>query len=227
MKNCAIILASGTGERLGLDIPKQFYKINNKTLLEYSIEAFEFHNEISSIIVVANPKYIDVTQEIAFKYSKIRNIVKGGTTRQKSAYNGLNALSGKWIDNVLIHDAVRPFVSSNIIDNCISALNQYEAVNVAVPVTDTIIEIDENQILKNVPERKYIRRCQTPQCFRYSVIKEAHELAMNENYNTATDDCTLVMRYDLAPVFVIEGEEKNIKITYPSDLKLAQDILKL
>ncbi len=226
MKNCAIILASGTGSRLGLDIPKQFYKINDKTVLEYSIEAFENHKAISSVIIVSHPDYIDLTKEISFKYSKVRGVIKGGSTRQKSAYNALNALAGKWIDNVLIHDAVRPFINSDIIDNCIKALEKYQAVNVVLPVSDTIIEIDENNLIKKVPDRALIKRCQTPQCFRYAVIKEAHELAQNENYNSATDDCSLVLRYDLTPVYAAEGSEDNIKITYPSDIIIAKEILK-
>ena len=226
MKNCAVILASGTGERSGLDIPKQFYKLNAKTLLEYSIEAFNSHEKISSVIIVANPDFLDLTQDIALKYQKVRMIVNGGSTRQKSSYNGIKALEGKWVDNVLIHDAVRPFIGSKIIDNCITALETYQAVTVAVPVSDTIIKIDENNIITEVPKRNLIRRCQTPQCFRYSVIKEAHELARNENYNSATDDCSLVLRYDLASVYATEGSEENIKITYPFDIKLAQDIVK-
>lgn len=225
MKNCAVILASGTGSRIGLDIPKQFYKLNGKTLLEYSIEAFNSHAEISSVVIVSNPDFIDLTQDIALKYQKVRTIVNGGSTRQKSSYNGIKALEGKWVDNVLIHDAVRPFINHKIIDNCIKALKTYRAVNVAVAVSDTIIKTDENNIIKEVPERSLMKRCQTPQCFNYSVIKEAHELAINENYNSATDDCSLVLRYDLAPVYVTEGSEDNIKITYPSDITIAEDIL--
>ncbi len=227
MKNCAIILASGTGTRTGLDIPKQFYKLRGKTLLEYSIEAFENHKAISSIIIVSNPDYTELVKEISFKFLKVRAVINGGKTRQQSAYNGISALRGKWVDNVLIHDASRPFVSSKIIDNCINALEKYPAVNIAVPVSDTIIETDENNMIKNVPLRASIKRCQTPQGFRYSVIKEAHELAQNENYNIATDDCSLVLRYDLAPVFAAEGDEKNIKITYPSDIILAEQIYSL
>ena len=225
MKTYAIILASGSGTRMELDVPKQFYKINNKTLLEYSIEAFENHEKINAIVVVANPEYIELTKQISFKYSKVKAIVKGGSSRQKSSYNGIMALAGKHVFDVLIHDAVRPFVSKDIITRCIDALKTYSAVNVAVPVSDTIIQVDDDNIIKFVPQRKMLKRCQTPQCFRYSVIKEAHELANNENYNEATDDCSLVLRYDLTPVYVTEGSENNIKITYPSDIKFAEKII--
>lgn len=225
MKNCAIILASGSGSRLGLDIPKQFYKIKGKTLLEYSIEAFENHKKINSIIIVTNTDYMNLVKEISSKYTKITTIVKGGLTRQNSSYNGIMALEYKKITNVLIHDAARPFVDKDIIDRCLNALTKYEAVNVAIPVTDTIIEIDNQNIIKNVPDRNVIKCCQTPQCFKYSVIKEAHELSRNENYTNATDDCSLVLRYDLTPIFVVEGNKRNIKITYPIDIKLAEEFL--
>lgn len=226
MNSCAVILASGSGSRSGLDIPKQFYKIKEKTVLEYSIEAFERHSGINSILIVSNPDFIDLTEKLSFKYSKTAAVIEGGSYRQNSSYNGIKALENKNIDNVLIHDAARPFVSNDIISRCLSALETCSAVNTAVPSADTIIQIDENNIITNVPDRKMLRRCQTPQCFRYSLIKKAHELAFKEGYNAASDDCSLILKYNLAPVYVIEGAEENIKITYPMDIKRAEEMLK-
>ena len=141
MKNYAIILASGTGSRSGLNIPKQFFKIKNKTLLEFSIEAFQFNEKIDAIIVIANPDFIDLTKQLANKYSKIVKIICGGETRQQSSYNGVMSITDTEA-NILIHDAVRPFVSQKIINECIKALSQYNAINVAIESSDTILEID-------------------------------------------------------------------------------------
>lgn len=227
MKNIAIILASGTGSRLSLDIPKQFYKINNKTILEHTLDVFEHHDKIDSIIIVSNPDYICLVKDIVKNsiYNKIIKITKGGKTRQESSFNGLISINDLEA-NVLIHDAVRPFISNEIINECICSLDKYNAVNVAVESSDTIIEIDDNNIIKAVPNRKYLRRCQTPQCFKLSLIKKAHELAKKEDYNSATDDCSLILKYNLSDVYVVKGSEKNIKITYPADIILANEFLK-
>ncbi len=226
MKYYAIILASGTGSRIGLDIPKQFYKLKNKTILEYSIEIFENHPNIDNIIVVSNPNFIDLTKEIIEKndYKKVKKLLPGGSTRQKSSYIGVSSINDADA-KVLIHDAVRPFVSKQIIDDCILALDKYNAVNVAIESSDTILEVDENNFIKSIPNRKSLMRCQTPQCFNLATIKQAHELANNDPNYTATDDCGLVLRYKLDKIFIVKGDEKNIKITYPSDLIIAENIL--
>lgn len=224
MKNIAIILASGTGSRSGLNIPKQFYKIKEKTLLEYSIEAFETNKNINEIIVVSNPNFIDLTNELSNKYSKVVNVISGGETRQQSSYNGVMSIMDKQA-NILIHDAVRPFVTQRIINECIETLSKYYAINVAIESSDTILEIDENNFIKSVPNRKNIRRVQTPQCFKLDLIKKAHNLAINDKVFQPTDDCGLVLRYNLAPIYIINGDETNIKITYPSDLEIAEKIL--
>lgn len=224
MKNIAIILASGTGSRSGLNIPKQFYKIKEKSLLEYSIEAFETNKNINEIIVVSNPNFIDLTNELSKKYSKVVNVISGGETRQQSSYNGVMSIIDGEV-NVLIHDAVRPFVTQKIINECIEALSKYNAINVAIESSDTILEIDENNFIKSIPNRKNIRRVQTPQCFKLDLIKNAHNLAVNDKDFQPTDDCGLVLRYNLAPIYIVKGDETNIKITYPSDLEIAEKIL--
>lgn len=226
-KNYAIILASGTGERAGLNIPKQFALINGKTILEYSIDTFQTHNLIDGIVLVSNPLFIDMTEDIVNrnKYTKIIKIVSGGVTRQESSYIGISQV--KEVNaNVLIHDAVRPFINKDTISECIEALNKYKAVNVAIESSDTIVEIDENNIIKNIPKRRFLRRCQTPQCFDLETIKAAHKLAFENNAPDITDDCGLVVRYNLADIFVVNGSTNNIKITYPLDLEFAELIQK-
>ena len=224
MKNIAIILASGTGSRSGLDIPKQFYKIKDKTVLEYSIEAFQNNSNIDEIIIVSNPNFIELTKELASEYSKVVKTISGGATRQQSSFNGVMSIMDNE-SNVLIHDAVRPFVTQRVINECIEALSKYNAINVAIESSDTILEIDENNFIKSVPNRKNLRRVQTPQCFKLYLIKNAHNLAINDKDFLPTDDCGLILRYNLCPIYIVNGDETNIKITYPSDLKTAEIIL--
>ena len=225
MKNIALILASGTGERAGLNIPKQFALIRNKTILEYSIEVFSNNENIDYIIVVSNPNFLNETTAIVERnnYKKVLKVIPGGKTRQESSYIGVNSINESDA-KVLIHDAVRPFISDKIINECIYALDKYKAVNVAIDSSDTIIEIDDNNIIKKVPNRKYLRRCQTPQCFDLQLIKKAHELAKINNISV-TDDCGLVIKFNLTDVFVVNGSTDNIKITYPDDIKIAEVIL--
>ena len=219
MKNISIILASGTGERFGENIPKQFYKIKNKTILEYSLDAFEQNKNIDEIILVTNPNFNDLSREIVFKnnYKKDVKIVNGGATRVDSSRIGTSYADDD--SNVLIHDAVRAFVTQKIIDDNIEALKKYEAVGTAIDTIDTIIEIDKNGFIKKIPQRNMLKRIQTPQSFRAKLIKQAHEIALKNNDKNFTDDCGLILKYNLAPIFVVQGDEKNLKITQKSDLR--------
>jgi len=225
MKNIALILASGTGERFGLNIPKQFYEINGKTILEYSIEAFESHEKIDEIILVTNPMFRDLTQEILDKnnYKKITKVLNGGKTRVESSYIGTKDIDNGV--NVLIHDAVRPFVYKEIIDRNIEALNKYNAVGTAINSSDTIIQIDDNGFITQIPNRKYLRRIQTPQSFKSELIKQAHKLALEDTSAVFTDDCGLVIKYNLDKIFIVDGSENNIKITTKDDLNIVKNIL--
>lgn len=224
MKTIAIILSSGTGSRSGLSIPKQFLEIQGKTVLEYSVEAFEKNDKVDEIIVVSNPDYLEDTKKLLEKFRKIKRILAGGKTRQESSSIGVLAVEDDKA-KVLIHDAVRPFVTQKIIDDCIEALNDHKAVEVAIESADTIVEIDGNNCVKSIPQRKTLRRVQTPQCFDLDLIKKAHELASKRDDLSFTDDCGLVYEFGLAPVKLIEGSDLNIKITYPMDVKLAETFL--
>lgn len=226
MNNYAVILASGTGERAGLNIPKQFAEINGKTILEYSIDVFENNSQIDKIILVSNPLFLDKTQEILKRnnYKKILGLFPGGKTRQESSYIGISSIEDEEA-NVLIHDAVRPFITVEIINECIEKLKEYNAVNVAIESSDTIVEVNEKNIIQNIPKRKFLRRCQTPQCFKLSLIKQAHKLAKEDKASDITDDCGLVIRYSLSDIYVVNGSDKNIKITYPIDLDIAELII--
>ncbi len=228
-KNLSIILAGGSGERFKGELPKQFLKLSGKTIIEHTVEAFEVHPKIDEIYVVINPSYYDYMLELAERraFRKLKKILKGGKTRQESSYIGLKAASELEFENVLIHDAVRPFVSQKMIDDVLEALLKYDAVDTAIPSPDTIIKINDDSFIEEIPNRKYLRRGQTPQGFKLSIIKKAHKLAMEENFKGATDDCSLVLRYSLSPVYVVEGSNNNIKITYPIDIYIADKIFQV
>lgn len=225
MKNIAIILASGTGERFGEKIPKQFYKFEGKTILEHSIDAFEKNKNIDEIILVTNPKFRDLAEEILKNndYKKVTKLLNGGKTRVESSYVGTSEAPEE--SNVLIHDAVRAFVTQKIIDDNIEALKKYEAVGTAIDTVDTIIQVDENNVITAIPPRKFLKRVQTPQSFRANLIKKAHEMALKDEDANFTDDCGLILRYNLAPIHIVDGDELNIKITHKNDLNVIKNML--
>ena len=220
-----IILASGIGTRYESDIPKQFTKIAGKTILEYTLEVFEKSPCIDAIILVITPQYRQRTKEILLrnKYQKIVKLINGGRTRKESSYLGLCAIEEPEA-HVIIHDCARPFVSQRILEDCVKALQKYDAVDVAIPSADTIIQV-QGTIIKDIPPRDLFRQGQTPQAFRLTLIKKAHELSRHDS--NFTDDCGLIVKHRLAPVYVVEGERENMKITYPSDIFLADRIFQL
>ena len=225
MKNIAIILASGTGERFGEKIPKQFYKFEGKTILEHSIDAFEKNKNIDEIILVTNPKFRDLAEEILKNndYKKVTKLLNGGKTRVESSYVGTSEAPEE--SNVLIHDAVRAFVTQKIIDDNIEALKKYEAVGTAIDTVDTIIQVDENNVITAIPPRKFLKRVQTPQSFRANLIKKAHEMALKDEDANFTDDCGLILRYHLASIHIVDGDELNVKITHKNDLNVIKNML--
>ncbi|MCK4836003.1 MAG: 2-C-methyl-D-erythritol 4-phosphate cytidylyltransferase [Candidatus Aminicenantes bacterium] len=224
-KNLTIILAGGTGCRFGEKYPKQFFRIFGKTLLEHSIHRFDIHPSIEGIIVVVHPEYEGKALEILNKnrFKKIERIMAGGRTRQESSYIGVMSVEKEY-ENVLIHDAVRPLVSSEMIDNLITELNTHPAVIPAILMTDTVVEVNSDSRVTGIPERQVLRMVQTPQAFRFELLKTAHKLARENRINNAVDDCSLIIRFNLADVFVIEGSDRNLKITSPVDLEIARKI---
>lgn len=224
MKNIALILASGTGSRFGSECPKQFAQVCGKTILRHTIDKFQNNNLIDSIIIVTNAEYVDKVKSLTEGCPKVCKVIAGGETRKDSSYNGIMSIREDEC-NVLIHDGVRPLVSEEIISSCISALEYNKAVCVTVDSTDTIFVIDEEGIIKNIPDRKSLKRAQTPQCFKLSIIKKAHELAKNDPTCFVTDDCGLIMHYHLADIKTIEGSEKNIKVTFSEDLEFIKKYL--
>ncbi|WP_126994235.1 2-C-methyl-D-erythritol 4-phosphate cytidylyltransferase [Thermosipho globiformans] len=222
-----IILAGGSAERFGGPLPKQFLKLAGKMVIEHTIDIFEKHPLIDEIYIVVNPNYVYLVEDLLKRsnYKKVSKILRGGKTRQESTKIGVFAIPEK--DGfVLIHDAVRPFVSHQIIDQVIEKLSSYEAVDVAISSSDTIIRKNDNNEIVEIPDRDELMLGQTPQGFHISVLKKAYRLFEQEPVK-ATDDCKLVLAYSLGKIGIVSGERFNIKITYPEDMYFADKIFQV
>lgn len=214
----AVLLAGGSGSRMGSDRPKQFLEVNGKTILEWTIEAFHQHPAVDEIAIVSRADNMEEVRQLALPYPKVRKVLTGGKERYDSSLAAIRAYEDDEV-RILLHDAVRPLVSQRIITDCIEALNRYEAVDVAIPSTDTIIEVNEEGTISRIPVRSSLRNVQTPQGFRRGTIRRAYEIALKDPNFQTTDDCGVVFRYlPDTPICVVEGDTKNIKITYPQDL---------
>ena len=227
-KNVAVILAGGVGTRLGLTKPKQFYKVAGKMVVEHSIDAFDANPHIDEIAIVANPMLIDEFEEIILRnhWQKVRKLLKGGQERYHSSLSAVTAYEGQEV-NLIFHDAVRPLVSQRIINSVCEALQEHKAVDVAIPTADTIISLDNNTIA-DIPDRRLLRRGQTPQAFHIDVVAKAYQRALSDPAFHATDDCGVVKKYlPEVPIHVVEGEESNIKLTYKEDTYLLDKLFQL
>ncbi len=226
MKHIAIILAGGSGRRMGGALPKQFLKVNNRTILEYTIDNFERTECIDEIAIVTHPDYVNEMQEIiaANPWKKVGNILLGGKERTDSTLSALRAYTTD-DDRLLIHDGVRPLVSQSIITNVCSALAEFDAVNLAIPAVDTIIEVKDG-VMVAAPRRDLLRQVQTPQGFKRETLAKAYEQALADPDFMATDDCGVVFKYHPATAIkIVEGETSNIKITYKEDLEFLEKYL--
>lgn len=218
--NNVIIVAGGKGVRMGSDFPKQFIAIKKKPILMRTIESFYVFDKSIRIIVVLPNSYRQHWTKLckSYGFSLNHEIVDGGDTRFESVKNGLDKIEEGL---VAVHDAVRPFASQNLIENCFKQAAVYEAVIPVIEVTDSLREVFENGKNKIV-DRNSIRMVQTPQVFNINLLKEAYEQPFNELF---TDDASVV-EFLGHSIRLIEGERKNIKITTPFDLDLAEVILK-
>ena len=221
--NIAIVLAGGSGKRLGADRPKQFLRVRGKTILEHTVNAFEANENIAEIAIVSNPNFIREVEQIVEQSSwkKVKHVLPGGKERYDSSMAALKAYEGKDV-NLLLHDGVRPLVSQAIINRVCEALVQHEAIGVALPAVDTIVEAHDNCITAT-PDRSVLRRMQTPQAFSNQLIAEAYRRALADPDFKATDDCGVVIKYmPEKPVHLVDGEESNLKLTYKEDLPILE-----
>lgn len=237
MRNIAVILAGGTGSRMGSAVPKQFMELAGRTVIEHSIETFCNHPAIDEVAVVVHPEWRGRMEAIAAAngWAKLKKIVDGGAERYMSSLNAIMAYIDEPDDtNLLLHDAARPWVSAEIVDRVVAALQHNEAVGVAVPSTDTVWEVHPDmsaemlmeggkfempRLVARIPERKLMWRAQTPQAFRLPLIRDAYQRALQDPQFRATDDCGVLRKYmPGTKIQVIEGSEENKKITFPEDL---------
>ncbi|KKL70774.1 hypothetical protein LCGC14_2101530, partial [marine sediment metagenome] len=216
-----LLLLSGKGNRFQSDIPKQFHTLLGKKIYLHTLDAFYELDIFDEIILVTSTNWIDQVKKEIFNYKNIK-VIQGGKERQTSAFLGLKAILDT--DFVMFHDAVRPFVTKKIIIDNLDAVIKYRAVNTCIKSTDTLVQIDKKGKIYKIPDRSTLMRGQTPQTFEYKLILNAHEKALKNGIFAATDDCTLVL--DQTLIHVVGGAETNIKITSPSDLILAEKILK-
>ncbi|MET0999930.1 MAG: bifunctional cytidylyltransferase/SDR family oxidoreductase, partial [Marmoricola sp.] len=225
----AVVLAGGVGTRVGLDIPKQLLKIAGRTILEHTLSALHAHRDVDQIVVMMASGHLDAVHAIVRDggYTKVSHVLEGADTRNGTTMRALDAVTGNET-KVLFHDAVRPLVSPRIISECFEALDRYDAVDVAIPSADTIIEVDEDNVIRDIPPRANLRRGQTPQAFRAGVIRAAYAKAHQDPDFQATDDCTVVLRYSPdVPIWVVNGEERNMKVTEPIDVYIADKLFQL
>ena len=229
----AILLAGGSGQRFGADRPKQFVRIGDRTVLEHSLAAFEQSPHIDAILIVSHPQHLDEVRKLLplSQHPKLLAVVAGGAERQDSTLNALRALT-QITDSpleqirILIHDAVRPAVSQSIIERVCTALHTHQAANLVVPVTDTLLEVNDNGTTAAMPSRARFRRVQTPQGFHAATLQHAYGVALTDPNFQATDDCGVVFRYlPEVEIALVEGEQRNIKLTYPEDLHVLHHLL--
>lgn len=223
--NIAVILAGGTGSRMSLDKPKQFALINGRPLMAYTLSAFENSLLIDKIYFVSNKDYIDESALIIkeFNFVKVQQIIGGGKTRQESVYNALKNIEAKDDDIVVLHDCARPLVTSQIIEENIRACIECQAVETAIKVTDTIVECDGKEMIQPL-DREKLYQVQTPQTFTFSLIKKAHQSALENNIQNASDDAQLIKLLGRS-VRIVEGNKYNFKITTDEDLLIFNAIL--
>jgi len=229
--NIAVILAGGIGNRLGNNIPKQFLKIAGKTVMEMSIEVFENNAQIHEIAIVIHKAYTSVIEEMvsANNWKKVRKILQGGSERYESSFAAICAYSDYPQANLIFHDAVRPLLNNRIINDVVDALKKYNAVTVAIKTTDTIGKIDKSgTFVENIPDRNFLYRIQTPQGFKTAIIKKAYDIALKDPHVESTDDCGIVAKYlPNEKVYVVIGEEANMKLTYKEDYYLLDTLFQL
>jgi 2-C-methyl-D-erythritol 4-phosphate cytidylyltransferase len=237
MRTVAVVLAGGSGHRFGAGQPKQLQLLGGRSLLERCVDAFDSAPGVDELLVVTAAEVSGQVRDALRGFARLADVIEGGAARSDSTQRAIGWLRSRaeragqdqdW--KVLFHDAARPLVDQRIIADCIAALDSCAAVGVVLPSADTIVEVADGAFRRVLP-RDALARCQTPQGFRLSVISRAYELAAADPAFAAapaTDDCGVVLRYlPGVPVGTVRGSERNLKITYPADLAIAQALLDL
>ena len=221
LKRCgAVIVAAGSASRMG-GIDKVMAPLRGEPMIARTVRAFQECDAISEIVVVTREDLIVPIGRLTRDMGKVTAVVAGGASRQESVHLGLNALSDK-VKLAAIHDGARPFVTWQLIDWVVRAANSYGAAAPAIPVKDTIKEV-QGFVVKNTPDRSALRAVQTPQVFDFDILRAALKKAKADGAEV-TDDCSAVERMGMS-VKIVEGDERNIKITTPLDLKIGELLL--
>lgn len=219
----AIIVAAGQGSRIGGSLPKQFQDVGGKPVVAHSLLKFEACKAITEIVLIVSEGWLEFAIELARKYkiAKLSQVIVGGKERQDSVYKGLTALTVQ-PDIIAVHDAVRPFISIDKIEETVCAAREFGGALVAVPVKDTI-KTEKDGFVEKTLDRKVLWAVQTPQIFRFEILSVAYKEAYQKGIYS-TDDSALVEMAGY-PVKIIAGDYQNIKITVPSDFTLAQKLI--
>lgn len=226
-KITAIVLAAGRGKRMNSKVQKQFLELGGKPVLYYSLNCFQQSPLVTDIILVTGAESVAFCkEEIVEKYgfTKVKKVIPGGKERYDSVYEGL--LSCENSDFVLIHDGARPFITQEILERGMTGVRETGACVIGMPSKDTVKVSDENGFVQETPERNLVWSVQTPQIFEYSLIRNAHEKIRCENMTGITDDAMVVERASGRKIRLVEGSYKNLKITTPEDLDIAEIFLK-
>ena len=225
-RTVAVVLGGGAGNRFGAALPKQLLTLAGHTLVERCVTAFAQAPGIDEVLLVMPAAFAPEAEKLVG--DQVSAVIEGGVTRSDSVRNAIAHLTARHpprSTGVLFHDAARPLVTRQIIADCVAALQTHDAAGTAIPTSDTIIVANDG-VVSHCPPRETLFRAQTPQCFRLSVIARAHELAAADPAFTPTDDCGVVLRYlPDVPVHIVTGSERNIKVTYPADLAIAEALL--
>ena len=226
-KNTAIVLAAGQCKRMNSRVQKQFLELGGKPVLYYSLNCFQQSPLITDIILVTGAESVAFCkEEIVEKYglTKVTKVIPGGKERYDSVYEGLLACENS--DFVLIHDGARPFNTQEILERGMNGARETGACVIGMPSKDTVKVADEKGFVQETPERNLVWAVQTPQIFEYSLIRNAHEKIRCGNMEGITDDAMVVERASGAKISLAEGSYKNLKITTPEDLDIAEIFLK-
>ncbi|HHX36779.1 MAG TPA: 2-C-methyl-D-erythritol 4-phosphate cytidylyltransferase [Clostridiaceae bacterium] len=238
---CALIPAAGRGQRMGADGNKLFMQLAGKTILERTLDVFERHPRVTDICLITTPAEIDKVRSLIKKnhFQKINFLAFGGETRGQSVANGLKTLANESAQNdpmtdliaaskpfaandfVLVHDGARCLITADVIDRCITGARIHGAVVAGVPVKDTIKFVDVEECVTGTPNRSELRQIQTPQAFRFGLLYDAY----TKHFAELTDDAAVVEASG-HPVHIVPGDERNIKITTPLDLAIAEQFLR-
>lgn len=232
--NVGVILAGGRGERGKFEIPKQIMKLAGRPIVEHTIGVFQSCACIDEILVVANQECLPQIEELVARrrFDKVKGVILGGTERYSSSLAAIQAYEARRLDRrvrLVFHDAVRPLVDERIVGDVVQALDYYNAVDVVIPTTDTIISADPvTNTIDFIPDRSKLRNGQTPQGFAFETIRDAYALALKDPEFRTTDDCGVVLKYlPDEKIYLVAGENNNIKLTYRDDLPILDKLLQI